>query len=156
MDDCEKCPPIAAFCELSPCLYAPDLDNLSAKLRIVSSPNLKYSRFLETRAGDWARSALGGVGRSLPLIRAFHHDSSTTNALTGATDRARKAIARIRELNPGWCISEIKKQEHRLTRLRSEHLARVIEGLSKGWATGVIQAEAPPSLGSSSTSKLGQ
>jgi hypothetical protein len=64
-DTSDKCPPTAAFCELSLRLYVPKLDNLSAKSPIVSSPHMKYSRFWETRAGDRARSALRGVGRSL-------------------------------------------------------------------------------------------
>ena len=53
---------------------------------------------------------------------------AASSALTGATDRARKAIARIRELSPGLCIIEIKK---RIARRRSEHVARMIEGLRK-------------------------
>src|SRR5258707_14557220 len=61
----EKCPPIAAFCESAVRLYTPNLNNLGAKSPIVSGLHLKYSRFLETRAGDGARSALRGVGRSL-------------------------------------------------------------------------------------------
>ncbi len=61
----DKCPPIAAFCELAVRLYTPSLHNLGAKSPIVSGLHLKYSRFLETRAGDRARSALRGVARSL-------------------------------------------------------------------------------------------
>ena len=53
---------------------------------------------------------------------------AASSALTGATDRARMAIARIRELNPGTCLSEFKK---RTPCRRSEHIARVIEGLRK-------------------------
>jgi hypothetical protein len=67
----DKCPPIGALCELAMCLYTPNLNNLRAKLPIVSGLHLKYSRFLETRARDRARSALRGVGRSLaqPFLR---------------------------------------------------------------------------------------
>src|SRR5258707_12866398 len=61
----EKCPPIAAFCESAVRLYTPNLNNLGAKSPIVSGLHLKYSRFLETRARDRARSALRGVGGSL-------------------------------------------------------------------------------------------
>jgi hypothetical protein len=43
---------------------------LGAKSPIVSGLHLKYSRFLETRGGDRARSALRGVGRS--LTEHFH------------------------------------------------------------------------------------
>jgi hypothetical protein len=46
-------------------LYTPNLNNLGAKSPIVSGLHLKYSRFLETRARDRARSALRGAGRSL-------------------------------------------------------------------------------------------
>ena len=49
-------------------------------------------------------------------------------ALSGATDRARIAIARIRELNPGYCISGIKE---RIPCRRSEQIARMMEGLRK-------------------------
>src|SRR2546430_10871930 len=63
-DKFEKCPPIAAFFGFALCLYTPNLHNLRAKSRIVFSPHLQYSRFLETRARDRARSALRGVGRS--------------------------------------------------------------------------------------------
>ncbi len=63
----DKCPPIAAFCELAVRLYTPNLHNLGAKLSIVSGLHLKYSRFLETRARDRARSALRGVEGSQPF-----------------------------------------------------------------------------------------
>ena len=53
---------------------------------------------------------------------------AASSALTGATDRARKAIARIRELNPGTCLSAFKK---RSPCRRSEHIARLIEALRK-------------------------
>src|SRR5258708_15997207 len=52
-----------AFCELAVRLYTPNLNNLGAKSAIVSGLHLKYSRFLETRARDRARSALRGVVR---------------------------------------------------------------------------------------------
>jgi hypothetical protein len=42
----------------------PNLNNLRAKLQIVSGLHLKYSRFLETTTRDRVRSALRGVGRS--------------------------------------------------------------------------------------------
>src|SRR2546430_17432701 len=53
----DRCPPIAAFCELAVRLYTPNLRNLGAKSAIVSGLHLKYSCFLETRARDRARSA---------------------------------------------------------------------------------------------------
>ena len=46
-------------------LQTPILDNLRAKSAKVSGEYLEYPRFWETRAGDRARSALRGVGRSL-------------------------------------------------------------------------------------------
>jgi short chain dehydrogenase len=67
----EKCLLIAAFCELSLCLYAPNY--LRVKSPIVSGLHLKYSRFLVTRAGDRARSALRGVGCSLAQAAVPHH-----------------------------------------------------------------------------------
>ena len=68
--DCRPTNPISArqlrlFCELAVRLYTPNLNNLGAKSPIVSGLHLKYSRFLEARARDRARSALRGVGRSL-------------------------------------------------------------------------------------------
>jgi hypothetical protein len=63
----DKCPPIAAFCELAVRLYTPNLNNLGAKSPIVSSLHLKYSRFWETRAGDRVRSTLRGVEGSQPF-----------------------------------------------------------------------------------------
>src|SRR5260370_29014076 len=63
-----KCPLIAGFCRFSSRLQAPNSNNLRAKSPIVSGQYLKYSRFWETRAGDQARSALRGVGRSLNQV----------------------------------------------------------------------------------------
>src|SRR5258708_18356204 len=57
-----------AFCELAVRLYTPNLHNLGAKSSIVSGLHLKYSRFLETRARDRARSALRGVGAVLARL----------------------------------------------------------------------------------------
>src|SRR6266404_4099185 len=73
--DCGPCNPISArqlrlFCEFSVRLYTPNLHNLGAKSSIVSGLHLKYSRFLETRARDRARSALRGVGPSLAHRRS--------------------------------------------------------------------------------------
>src|SRR5438105_12854755 len=52
---------MAAFRELAVGLNTPNLNNLGAKSPIVSGRHLNYSRFLETRARDRARSALRGV-----------------------------------------------------------------------------------------------
>jgi hypothetical protein len=85
VDESDKCPPIAAFRELTLCLCAPKLNNLSAKSPIVSSPHMKYSRFWETCAGDRARSALRGVGRSLAqrFSRAIWHIGTSIAAPSG-------------------------------------------------------------------------
>src|SRR6266404_5218375 len=71
--DCGPCNPISArqlrlFCEFAARLYTPNLHNLGAKSSIVSGLHLKYSRFLETRARDRARSALRGVGAVLARL----------------------------------------------------------------------------------------
>jgi hypothetical protein len=84
----DKCPPIGVFCELAMCLYTPNLNNLGAKSPIVSNPHRKYSRFLETRAGDRARSALRGVGRSLT-----QHFSSETEAAAPVQYRANESTS---------------------------------------------------------------
>jgi TolB-like protein len=71
-----------------------------------------------------AEHCLRDVPKYLPALRIV----AASSALTGATDRATKAIARIRELNPELCISEVKK---RISCRRSEDIARLIEGLRK-------------------------
>jgi TolB-like protein len=77
---------------------------------------------------DQALSAAEHCLRDMPNYLPALRIVAASSALTGATDRARKAIARIRELNPGLCITEIKK---RMARRRSEHIARMIDGLRK-------------------------
>jgi TolB-like protein len=77
---------------------------------------------------DQALSAAEHCLRDMPNYPPALFVVAASSALTGATDRARKAIARIRELSPGLCITEIKK---RMVRRRSEHIARMIDGLGK-------------------------
>jgi hypothetical protein len=56
---------------------------------------MKYSRFWETRAGDWARSALRGVGRS--LIQPFKETKpgSVTNSAAESPLLAAKRECRL-------------------------------------------------------------
>ena len=77
---------------------------------------------------DQALSAAERCLRDMPNYFPALRIVAASSAFTGATDRARKAVARIRELNPTWCISEIKS---RFSYRRSEDLARIIEGLRK-------------------------
>ena len=90
----DKCPPIGAFCELAMCLYTPNLNNLGAKSPIVSSQHRKYSRFWETRAGDRARSALRGVGRSLArrFSKAIWHFGTSIAAPSGEMFNPRERV----------------------------------------------------------------
>ncbi|MCS3763098.1 winged helix-turn-helix domain-containing tetratricopeptide repeat protein [Bradyrhizobium centrosematis] len=53
---------------------------------------------------------------------------AASSALTGATDRAREAIARGLKISPGLSISEAEK---RMRRRRSEDIARMREGFRK-------------------------
>src|ERR1700730_7228350 len=90
----DKCSRIGAFCELSKCLYTPNLNNLRAKLPIVSGLHLKYSRFWETRARDRARSALraAGVSRVAPCLCPSQAD--TDPRLPHGSSRANIALSR--------------------------------------------------------------
>jgi TolB-like protein len=86
--------------------------------------NAHFCAGRDDQALSAAEHCLRDMPNYLPALRIV----AASSALTGATDRARKAIARIRELNPGLYISEIKK---RISLRRSEHTARMIEGLRK-------------------------
>jgi TolB-like protein/class 3 adenylate cyclase len=77
---------------------------------------------------DQALSAAEYCLRDMPNFVWTLSIVAASSALTGATDRASKTIACIRELNPGWCISEITK---RIPFRRLEYKARMIEGLRK-------------------------
>ena len=59
---------------------------------------------------DQALSAAEQCLRDMPKYFPALAVVAASGALTGATDRARKAIARILELNPGLCISVIQKR----------------------------------------------
>ena len=88
----------AAVCELAVRLYTPNLNNLGAKLPIVSGPHLKYSRFSETRAGDRARSALrGGPGSAVHLeFESIGERGATTS--TGAPPDTKKRLTNLADL----------------------------------------------------------
>jgi hypothetical protein len=53
---------------------------------------------------------------------------AATSAIAGATDQARNAAARIRELDARWCLSRIEKRN---SYRRPEQIARMLEGLRK-------------------------
>jgi hypothetical protein len=57
---------MAGFSDLVDGLQPPDFASEGAKLPEVSGRMPKYSRFRETAAGDWVRSALRG-GRGSPI-----------------------------------------------------------------------------------------
>ena len=78
----------------------------------------------DNQALSAAEHCLRDMPKYVPALRIV----AASSALTGATDRARIAIARIREFNPGYCISGIKE---RIPCRRSEQIARMMEGLRK-------------------------
>lgn len=86
--------------------------------------NAHFCAGRDDKALSAAELCLRDMPNYFPALRIV----AASSAFTGATDRARKAIARIRELNPGWRISEIKQ---RFSYRRSEDLARIVEGLRK-------------------------
>jgi TolB-like protein len=86
-----------------------------------------YAHFFAGRH-DQALSAVEQGLRDMPDYRPALTIVAASSALTGATDRAQRAIARIRELDPTRCISELKK---RMPFRQPEHTARLIEGLRK-------------------------
>jgi TolB-like protein/Tfp pilus assembly protein PilF len=66
--------------------------------------------------------------RDRPNYRPAVFLVAAISALAGAADRARRAVAHIRELEPTACISNAKE---RMRFYPSEQVARVIEGLRK-------------------------
>jgi adenylate cyclase len=82
----------------------------------------------EAGRDDQALSAAEHCLRDMPNYLPALFVVAASSALTGATDRARKATARIRELSPGLCITEIEKL---MARSRWKHFARLTEGLRK-------------------------
>jgi len=86
-----------------------------------------YAHFFAGRY-DHALSAVEGCLRDMPNFRPALLIVAASSALTGATDRAKTAIARIRKLDPTRCISELKKQ---MPFRRLEQIARLMDGLRK-------------------------
>ena len=92
---------------------------------------------------DQALSAAEHCLRDMPNYLPALWIVAASSAPTGATDRARMAIARIRELNPGkvpFRIQETDPVPSLGTHCESDR------GPKKGRAPGVIRAGAPPSL----------
>jgi TolB-like protein len=71
-----------------------------------------------------AEHCLRDMPRYLPALRIL----AASSALIGDPDRATKAMARIRELNPDLSISEVKR---RISCRRPEDITRLIDGLRK-------------------------
>jgi tetratricopeptide (TPR) repeat protein len=86
--------------------------------------NAHFCAGRDDKALSAAEHCLRDMPNYLPALRIV----AASSAFTGAKDRARKAMARIRELKPDWRISEI---EERFSYRRAEDTARVIEGLRK-------------------------
>jgi TolB-like protein len=86
--------------------------------------NAHFCAGRDDKALSAAEHCLRDMPNYLPALRIV----AASSAFTGATDRATRALMRIRERNPGWCISEIKQ---RFSYRRSEDMARIIEGLRK-------------------------
>jgi TolB-like protein/Tfp pilus assembly protein PilF len=86
-----------------------------------------YAHFFAGRYGH-ALSVVEGCLRDMPNFRPALYIVAASSALTGATDRAKTAVARIRELDPTRCISELEKH---MPFRRLEQLARLMEGLRK-------------------------
>ena len=75
-------------------------------------------------ASSWAERALGEAPNHAPALLAL----AAAHALAGRLDEAQKAIARMRELDPAFRISDAKD---RLPFRRPEDVARYEEGLRK-------------------------
>ena len=86
-----------------------------------------YAHFYVGRY-DQALSAVDQCLCDMPNYRPELMVLAASSALAGAADRARDAIARMRELDPRWSLSEIKR---RSSYRRPEHIARILEGLRK-------------------------
>jgi hypothetical protein len=84
---------MAGLCQLGISLSAPVFEILGAKKAIVSGGYLKNSRFWETAAGDWVRSALRG--RSLAF---FAHPTITTTLAPSVLPRTRGSEHNRRQL----------------------------------------------------------
>jgi adenylate cyclase len=75
-------------------------------------------------AVSWAERALGEAPNHAPALRAL----AAANALAGRLEEAQKSIARMRELDPAFQISDVRV---RFPLRRPDDLARLEEGLRK-------------------------
>jgi tetratricopeptide (TPR) repeat protein len=73
-------------------------------------------------AVSWAEKALGEAPNFAPVLRPL----AAANALAGRLEAAQKAIARMRELDPAFRISDVKD---RFPSRRPDDIARYEEGL---------------------------
>jgi adenylate cyclase len=86
-----------------------------------------FAHFILGRYGEavsWAEAVLSERPDHAPAIRIY----AASCAMTGLTERAGKAMARLRELDPTTRLSNLKN----IIPLRKpEHFARYVEGLRK-------------------------
>jgi TolB-like protein/DNA-binding SARP family transcriptional activator len=86
-----------------------------------------YAQFMAGR-DDQALSSVERCLRDMPNFRPALLVVAASSAFLGATDRAAMAVARIRELDPANCISQVKA---RTPFRQPEQIARLIDGLRR-------------------------
>ena len=86
-----------------------------------------YAHFMAGR-DDQALSSVEHCLRDMPNFRPALLVVAASSAFLGATDRAKTTIARIRQLEPGRCISQLRE---RMPFRQSEQIARLLDGLRK-------------------------
>jgi TolB-like protein/DNA-binding SARP family transcriptional activator len=86
-----------------------------------------YAHFIAGR-DDQALSSVEHCLRDMPNFRPALLVVAASSAFVGAMDRAKTTIARIRELDPTRCISQLEK---RMPFRHSEQSARLIDGLRR-------------------------
>jgi hypothetical protein len=86
-----------------------------------------YAQFMAGR-DDQALSSVERCLRDMPNFRPALLVVAASSAFLGASDRAAMAVARIRELDPTKCISEVKA---RTPFRQPEQIARLIDGLRR-------------------------
>jgi TolB-like protein len=87
-----------------------------------------FAHFFEghyDEAASWVDAALRERPNSLAALRG----ATASNALAGRLEKAQKLMARVRQLDPAWCISNLADTLMPLR--RPEDLARYEEGLRK-------------------------
>jgi TolB-like protein/class 3 adenylate cyclase len=115
--------PDAAIVQLTHAMSLSPLDPLSFR----AQSGIAFAHFLAGRydeASLWAEKALRQRSNFLPAIR----DLAAANALAGRLPEARKAIARLREVDPSMRVSTIKDW---VPFRRPADLAKLEEGLRK-------------------------